>query len=61
MANDRVGFNIGGNKFRLVAAVKYATRDEATGRTVQGIVWIKFVGTHKEYDEIDAATVEVRG
>ena len=41
--NERVVFNIGGNKFRLVAKLWFP------GRTV----WIKFVGTHKSYDQID--------
>ena len=47
LANDRVVFNIGGNKYRLVVAVHY--RDKR--------VYISFVGTHAEYDRIDAATV----
>lgn len=48
---DRVGerlvFNVGGNKFRLVAVVDF----ERYG------VLIRFVGTHKEYDDIDPSTV----
>ncbi len=40
---ERVVFNIGGNKYRLVAKVWFAGR----------AVWIKFVGTHAEYDAID--------
>jgi mRNA interferase HigB len=42
-----VVFNIGGNKYRLVTIVRYAT----------GKVFIRFVGTHAEYDRIDVATV----
>lgn len=47
LADNRVVFNIKGNKYRLVAAIQYDF----------GIVYIRFVGTHKEYDKIDAATV----
>jgi mRNA interferase HigB len=47
LANDRVVFNIGGNKYRLVVAVHYRGRR----------VYIRFVGTHAEYDRIDAVTV----
>jgi mRNA interferase HigB len=42
-------FNIKGNDFRLVVAVAYRF----------GAVYIKFVGTHKQYDAIDANTVEM--
>jgi mRNA interferase HigB len=41
--SERVVFNIGGNKYRLVVKVWFR------GRTV----WIKFVGTHREYDDDD--------
>lgn len=60
VANGRVIFNIGGNKFRLVVAVKFATEDKKANRQIQGIVWIKFVGMHKEYDAVDPSTVEVK-
>lgn len=43
---NRVVFNIGGNKHRLVVHVSYGL----------GIVLIKFVGTHSEYDATDVAT-----
>lgn len=46
----RVVFNIKGNRYRLVAALAYHT----------GLVFVKFVGTHAEYDHIDAETVEKR-
>ena len=45
----RVVFNIKGNKYRLIVAVAYKI----------GVVYIKFIGTHKEYDAVDAETVEM--
>lgn len=45
--NNRVVFNIGGNKYRLVVEMQYRA----------GIAWIKFVGTHAQYDMIDVETV----
>jgi mRNA interferase HigB len=45
--NNRVVFNIKGNRYRLVAAIQYE----------YGIVYIRFVGTHQEYERIDASTV----
>ena len=47
--NNRVVFNIKGNDYRLIIAIAYRV----------GIVYIKFVGTHAQYDAIDAATVEM--
>ena len=47
VANNRVVFNIKGNAYRVVVAIQYPF----------GIVYIRFVGTHEEYDRIDAATV----
>jgi mRNA interferase HigB len=44
---DRVVFNIKGNDYRLVVAVSYRHQ----------IVFIKWIGTHAEYDEIDVKTV----
>ncbi|MBO9740151.1 type II toxin-antitoxin system HigB family toxin [Xanthomonas axonopodis pv. begoniae] len=49
IANNRVVFNIKGNDYRLIVAVAYRVR----------IVYVKFIGTHAEYDQIDAATIEV--
>jgi mRNA interferase HigB len=43
-----VVFNIKGNDYRLVVAVAY----------VLGALYIKFVGTHKEYDAVNVAKVE---
>lgn len=44
LKNNRVVFNIAGNKYRLIAAIHYKYH----------IVYIRFIGTHKEYDKIDA-------
>ncbi len=49
LKNRRVVFNIKGNNYRLIVAVAYKLQ----------IVYLKFVGTHKEYDAIDAETVEL--
>jgi mRNA interferase HigB len=48
IANKRVVFNIRGNTYRLIVAIAYNV----------GIIFIKFIGTHAEYDAVDAATVE---
>jgi mRNA-degrading endonuclease HigB of HigAB toxin-antitoxin module len=48
VGKNRVVFNIKGNSYRLMVAVAY--RYQA--------VYIKFIGTHSEYDKVDAATVE---
>ena len=45
---DRVVFNIKGNSYRLVVAVDFD----------RSIVWIKWIGTHKEYDKIDVKKVK---
>ncbi len=47
LSNNRVVFNIKGNKYRLIVSVHYNT----------GIVYIRFIGTHAEYDKIDATTI----
>jgi mRNA interferase HigB len=47
LKDGRVVFNICGNKYRLVVWINY---DFCT-------IYIRFVGTHKEYDEIDAQTI----
>ena len=47
MADNRVVFSIKGNKYRLVTHVNYDF----------GIVYIKFIGTHAEYDRIDPGTI----
>ena len=45
--NNRVVFNIAGNKYRLVVEMQYRA----------GIAWVKFVGTHARYDQIDVEKV----
>jgi len=47
VANNRVVFNIAGNKYRLVVKVNYPYR----------VMYIRFVGTHQQYDEIDVTEV----
>jgi mRNA interferase HigB len=47
LPNNRVVFNIKGNDYRLVTAVHYN----------RGMMFIRFVGTHAEYDRIDATEV----
>ena len=49
LKNRRVVFNIKGNDYRLIVAIAYKL----------GIVYVKFIGTHAEYDRIDAETVEM--
>jgi mRNA interferase HigB len=45
---DRIVFNIKGNDYRLVTAVDFE----------KGIVWIKWLGAHRDYDRIDARGVK---
>ena len=47
LPGNRVVFDIKGNRYRLVVKIHYNT----------GIVFIRFIGTHAEYDRIKAATV----
>lgn len=46
-ANSRVVFNIKGNYYRLVVLVKYE----------RGLIFIRFVGTHLQYDKMDVETI----
>lgn len=45
--NNRVVFNISGNKYRLVVEIQYQA----------GIVWVKFIGTHTQYDKINVENI----
>lgn len=47
VGNDRYVFNIKGNHYRLVAMVFFSRRT----------IFIRFVGTHREYDTIDVSTI----
>jgi mRNA interferase HigB len=47
IGNQRFVFNIKGNSYRLVAVIKFTI----------GFVYIRFVGTHAEYDKIDCNTI----
>lgn len=45
---DRIVFNIKGNSYRLVVSADFE----------KGIVWIKWIGSHRDYDRIDVKEVE---
>lgn len=47
VGNDRYVFNLKGNKYRIIALIILKIRT----------VFILFIGTHKEYDKIEASTV----
>lgn len=47
LLDGRVVFNIAGNKYRLIAWINYPYR----------VLYIRFIGTHRQYDKIDAQTV----
>lgn len=47
VGNNRYVFNIKGNHFRLVAIIIFASQK----------VYIRFIGTHKEYDKIDCTNI----
>lgn len=53
---DKVIFDVGGNKYRLIANVRYANLQ--ADPPLNGIVFILFLGTHREYDKIDVAKLE---
>lgn len=47
LENNRVVFNIKGNKYRLIVRINYDYQ----------MIWIRFVGTHAQYDKIDATKI----
>jgi mRNA interferase HigB len=47
VAHNRVVFNIKGNKYRVIVAIQYTFQ----------IVYIRFIGMHQEYDQVDATQV----
>lgn len=49
LKNRRVVFNVKGNEYRLIVAIAYHF----------GVVYIKFIGTHSEYDKINAETIQM--
>ena len=50
VGDDRVVFNIMGNKYRLVVRFGFAYK----------VIQMKWFGTHREYDQIDVATIKYR-
>jgi mRNA interferase HigB len=47
LAGNRVVFNIKGNTYRVIVKINYD----------YGVVWVRFIGTHAEYDKIDATKI----
>ena len=47
LKDGRVVFNIAGNKYRIIVWINYPYR----------VVYIRFIGTHRQYDDIDAQTI----
>jgi len=47
VGNNRIVFNIHGNKYRLIVKINYDAQ----------IVFMRFIGTHKQYDNIDATEI----
>ncbi|MFT4182974.1 MAG: type II toxin-antitoxin system HigB family toxin [Rhizobium sp.] len=45
---ERIVFNVKGNDYRLVVAIDYE----------KSIIWIKWIGSHRDYDRIDVSKVE---
>lgn len=47
LSDNRVVFNIKGNHYRLIVKINYDYK----------IVWVRFIGTHAEYDKVDALKI----
>jgi mRNA interferase HigB len=47
LQDNKVVFNIKGNKYRLIVKINYHF----------GMIWIRFVGTHAEYDKVNASKI----
>jgi mRNA interferase HigB len=47
LEDNRIVFNIKGNKYRLIVRINYNYQ----------MVWIRFIGTHAQYDKIDATKI----
>lgn len=47
VGNDRIVFNIKGNTYRLIVKINFDYQ----------LVWVRFIGTHAEYDKINAKTI----
>jgi len=47
LKDGRVVFNICGNKYRLIVWINYSYR----------VIYIRFIGTHKQYDAVDAQSI----
>ena len=47
LAGNRIVFNIKGNRYRLIVRINYDYQ----------MMWIRFIGTHSEYDKIDATKI----
>lgn len=47
LGDNRIVFNIKGNRYRLIVKINYSYQ----------MAWIRFIGTHAEYDKIDATSI----